>query len=168
MNVDRLVKKSKKGNKKALLKLIMAEKNAYYKLAYTYTGNEPDAMDAMSEMIVIMYEKIMDLKKPEAFYTWSKTILVNCCKSILHKRKKLILMDEWPGNNKRNSLSNQEIGTDSALKLDIQNLLSYLNEEQREAIILKYFHDYDYETIAQLTDVSIGTVKSRVFYGLKK
>ena len=52
MYVVRLVKKAKKGNKEALLQLIMAEKDAYYKLAFTYMGNTHDAMDAMEEMIV--------------------------------------------------------------------------------------------------------------------
>ncbi|MNC74505.1 RNA polymerase sigma factor RpoE [compost metagenome] len=52
--------------------------------------------------------------------------------------------------------------------MDIQALLQYINEHQREAIQLKYFHDLDYQTIADMTQVSIGTVKSRIFQGLKK
>ena len=95
MNVVRLVKKAKKGSKEALLQLIMAEKDDYYRLALTYMGNTHDAMDAMEEMIVKVYEKIDQLKKEEAFYSWSKTILVNSCKSMLRKQKKLVLLDDW-------------------------------------------------------------------------
>jgi RNA polymerase sigma factor (sigma-70 family) len=47
-------------------------------------------------------------------------------------------------------------------------MLIHLNPHQKEAIQLKYFHDLDYQTIATITSVSIGTVKSRIFQGLKK
>ncbi len=59
MNEVRLVKQAKKGNKEALLQLIMAEKDVYYKLALTYMGNSHDAMDAMEEMIVSFMKRLI-------------------------------------------------------------------------------------------------------------
>ncbi|MCL6459042.1 MAG: RNA polymerase sigma factor, partial [Gorillibacterium sp.] len=53
-------------------------------------------------------------------------------------------------------------------QMDIQASLLHINEQQKEAIQLKYLHDLDYQTIAEMTNVSIGTVKSRVFEGLKR
>ncbi|MFV8829925.1 sigma-70 family RNA polymerase sigma factor [Alkalihalobacterium sp. APHAB7] len=170
MNVIRLVKKAKKGNKEALLQLIMAEKDVYYKLALTYMGNSHDAMDAMEEMIVTLYEKIDQLKNEDAFYSWSKTILVNCCKTLLRKQKKIVLIEEWSMTNESEAghalKVNPYVRTER--QIDIQQLLLHLNDHQREAIQLKYFHDLDYQTIAVMTNVSVGTVKSRVFQGLKK
>ncbi|MEM5598869.1 sigma factor [Niallia circulans] len=63
-----------------MLQLVMQQKDDYYRLAYSYMGNSHDAMDAMEEMIIILYEKIAQLEKIESFYSWSKTILVNICK----------------------------------------------------------------------------------------
>src|SRR4051812_8085117 len=164
MNVIRLVKK---GSKEALLQLIMAEKDVYYRLALTYMENSHDAMDAMEEMIVKVYENIDQLKKEEAFYSWSKTILVNCCKSMLRKQKRLVLIDDWHSSNPGHvQTSNPYLSSDR--QMDIKELLIHLNEQQKEAIQLKYFHDLDYQTIADMTSVSIGTVKSRIFQGLKK
>ncbi|MBS4205331.1 sigma-70 family RNA polymerase sigma factor [Lederbergia citrea] len=167
MNVVRLVKKAKKGNKEALLQLVMAEKDVYYRLAFTYMGNTHDAMDAMEEMIVLLFEKIEQLKKEEAFYSWSKTILVNSCKTLLRKRKKLVLVDEWSDRELDQALTNDPYIA-SEQQMDIEQMLLHVNEHQKEAIQLKYFHDLDYQTIADMTNVSIGTVKSRIFQGLKK
>lgn len=168
MNVVRLVKRAKKGNKEALLQLVMAEKDVYFKLAITYMGNTHDAMDAMEEMIVTLYEKIGQLKKEESFYSWSKTILVNHCKTLLRKQK-MLLIDDWNKTNEKES--EHAFISDPYLKseqqIDIQQLLLHLNEYQKEAIQLKYFHDLNYQTIATITNVSIGTVKSRIFQGLK-
>lgn len=170
MDVARWVKKAKKGNKEALLHLIMSEKDVYYRLAFSYMGNAHDAMDAMDEMIVTLYEKIGQLKKEEAFYSWSKTILVNGCKRLLHKRGKLVLLEDW------NKVDDREIGQvvssndpyrRSEQQMDMETLLLQVNEHQREAIQLKYFHDLDYQTIADITKVSIGTVKSRIYHGLQ-
>lgn len=171
MDVDRLVRKAKKGNKESLLQLIMSEKDDYYRLAFTYMGNTHDAMDAMEEMIVRLYEKIDQLEKEEAFYRWSKTILVNSCKSLLQKRNKLVLFDDW--NNATDEKEMGDVVTPdpyirSEQQIDIQELLLLVNEHQREAIQLKYFHDLDYQSIADITNVSLGTVKSRIFQGLKK
>ncbi|MBU3099735.1 MULTISPECIES: hypothetical protein [Clostridium] len=52
-----LVKSAKNGDKEALLNLIMERKNEFYKLAYVYTENKEDAMDAMENMIVMLYQQ---------------------------------------------------------------------------------------------------------------
>jgi len=163
MNVAKMIKKAKKGNKNALVQLIMHEKDTYYKLAFTYMGNEHDAMDALSVMIITLYEKINQLKDGAVFYSWSKTILVNECKALLRKKQKVITVDSFV---KEKSQTNDFQQIDN--QIDINAMLEYLNEEQKEAIQLKYFLDYDNKTIAKLTNTSVGTVKSRIFYGLKK
>ena len=173
MNVVRLVKKAKKGNKEELLQLVMAEKDVYYRLALTYMGNPHDAMDAMEDMIVKLYENIHQLKNDEAFYSWSKTILVNGCKTLLRKQNKLVHIEQWDTANENGMDDGLAKGPSdpyisSEQQMDIQAMLLHVNEHQSEAIKLKYFHDLDYETIAEMTNVSIGTVKSRVFQGLRK
>ncbi|WP_068775561.1 sigma-70 family RNA polymerase sigma factor [Paenibacillus sp. FJAT-26967] len=170
MKVAQLVKKAKRGNKEALLQLILSEKDAYYKLTYTYMGNTHDAMDAMEDMIVRLYEKIDQLKNEEAFYSWSRTILVNSCKSLLQKRKKVVLLDDLQRTDEREAgqAMTKDPYISSDQQMDIQALFIHINQHQKEAIQLKYLHDLDYQTIADMTNVSIGTVKSRVFQGLKK
>ncbi|MEK3914250.1 sigma-70 family RNA polymerase sigma factor [Paenibacillus sp. FSL H7-0331] len=168
MDVVNAVKKAKKGDKEALLQLILAEKEAYYRLAFSYMRNEADAMDVLEEMIVRLYERIGQLKKEESFYTWSKTILVNQCKRSLKRNNKVIPLGD-PDVNKGHISS---IGISDYRQveeqMDLQALLTHLNADQREAIQLKYYHDLDYGSIAAMTRVSTGTVKSRIYQGLQK
>ncbi|ANY71262.1 RNA polymerase sigma factor [Paenibacillus ihbetae] len=166
MKVSRLVKQAQKGSKEALLQLIMADQDAYYRLAYSYMGNEHDAMDAMEDMIVSIYEKIDQLQNGEAFYSWSKTILVNRCKSLLRKKKRYLPMEEDQELSLAGSDDNPFRYTESAM--DIQELLSHLNAKQREVIELRYVHDLPYQTIADITGVPLGTIKSRLSQGIQK
>ena len=157
-----LVESAKNGDKDALVTLIMKRKNEFYKLAYIYTEKKEDAMDAMEDMIVILYKQISKLKNNEAFYSWSKTILVNCCRDILRKRNEVVLMDEIIETSHEDCYGSQE------RKQDILRYFKKLNEYQQEAIKLRYFVDMDYESIAKISNVAVGTVKSRISTGLKK
>ena len=53
-------------------------------------------------------------------------------------------------------------------EIDLDKELEKLSFKHREAIKLRYYLDYDYETISKLTNTPIGTVKSRIFNGLKR
>ena len=167
MNVSHLVKQAQKGNKEALLQLILADQDAYYRLAYSYMKNEHDAMDAMEDMIVTLYEKLDQLQKGEAFYSWSKTILVNRCKTILRKKERFLpLEDEREPSFAALTDDNPYRYIES--EMDMQVLLSHLNTRQREAIELHYVHDLPYQTIAEMTSAPIGTIKSRISQGIQK
>ena len=163
MNVSKLVRRAKKGNKDAVVQLIMAHQHDFYRLAYTYVHNEHDALDALENMIVIIYNKIAQLQNNDAFYSWSKTILANECRAILRHKKRIIFIED-------EQLPELTESPYDLLELSqqLEHYLSLLSAVQKEAISLKYFLGYDYETIAALTNTSVSTVKTRVFYGLQK
>lgn len=162
METRLLVRKAKTGDKDALVRLIMLQKSDYYKLAYIYLKNEDDALDAIEDMIVILYERIYKLRKEEAFYSWSKTILVNRCKKIIKERKRVVPLDN----------SNEYLYTGSTHNKDNKIILdegiSKLNEKYQDVIKLRYFLDLEYKDIAKILNIPLGTVKSRISYGLDK
>ncbi|SQB90898.1 sigma-70 family RNA polymerase sigma factor [Clostridium paraputrificum] len=159
--MELLVKKAIKGDKEALLKLIMDKKDEYYGLAFIYMKNKDDALDALQEMIVVLYREIVKLKKKEAFYSWSKTILVNICKREL-KRKNKENKEEKDDEYIEGSYSNVED------KIYLKELIEKLNEDQKEVIKLRYYLDCSYNDISEITGVPLGTVKSRISKGIDK
>ena len=167
METIELIKEAKQGDKDALIKLIMNKREDYYRLAYVYMKNKEDALDSMEDMIVILYKNIHKLKKEEAFYSWSKTILVNCCKNSLRKSSKIIYLEDMKeevqyDNAHNNAVENKE------QQIIIEEHMSKLKEKHQEVIRLRYFLDLDYNTIASILKIPIGTVKSRISIGLKK
>jgi len=162
MEINSLIKNACTGDKEALISLIMDRKDEYYKLAYAYMLNQHDSLDAMQDMIVLLYRNIRSLKKQDAFYSWSKTILVNCCKNMLRQKKKIIPLEQ---DNEEQYIENYQ---SREQKIDITQYIKQLNGHQQEAIKLKYFMGMDYQTIAALTKVPLGTVKSRISKGLER
>ena len=161
METEALVKRAMHGDKDALVQLIMAEKQDYYKLAYVYMKNSEDAMDAMEDMILILYENIGRLKNESSFYSWSKTILVNCCKNSLKKKNKVVFLETMQIEQSHNPVEEKDE------QLRLEKHLGELNSKQQEAIRLRYFMDMDYQSIAELLKIPLGTVKSRISIGLR-
>ena len=161
METALMIKKARQGDREILVQLIMKQKEDYYKLAYVYMKNPDDAMDALEEMIVIVYDNIHRLRKEEAFYSWSKTILVNCCKKMLRKKKKLVSMEGVREQVDTSPFAHKEA------QIVLEQYLSHLNPKQKEAIILRYYLDLDYQGIADILKIPVGTVKSRISIGLR-
>lgn len=161
MDSKLLIKQAKLGNKEALLSLVMAQKAEYYKLAYVYMKDKDGALDVMQDMIVILYENISKLRKEESFYSWSKTILVNSCKSKIKKENRLISLDEIKEQSEDNIYKNPED------KIVLDRYLSKLSGKHQEVIKLRYYLDLDYESISEVLRIPLGTVKSRLNIGMK-
>ncbi|NLM22364.1 MAG: sigma-70 family RNA polymerase sigma factor [Peptococcaceae bacterium] len=162
MEFKPLIKKARKGDKDALLQLIMAQQADYYKLAYVYMKNEEDALDVLQDMIIILYRNISGLRKEESFYSWSKTILVNCCKKKLRHKNKTVFLDQATAE------SVDGVYAESEERLVLEKHLSGLSDIHQEVIRLRYFLDMEYEAIAELLKIPLGTVKSRLNKGMKQ
>lgn len=160
METKKLICLAKAGDKEALIRLVMDKKEEYYRLAYVYLHNKDDTMDALQDMIIILFKSIKKLRNDEVFYCWSKTILANCCKDILRRKKKVIHFDPKIDAEYIENYNNTE------LRQDVMVALRKLNKDQQEAIKMKYLLDMDYETVSEIVKAPVGTVKSRVHNGV--
>src|SRR5262249_57745079 len=58
--------------------------------------------------------------------------------------------------------------TDRDAALDVRRLLQALPDEQRAAIVLRYYHDLPEDEVAVILDVPRGTVKSRLHAAVRR
>lgn len=157
-----MIKRAKMGDKEVLIELMMSQKQDYYRLAYVFMKNQEDALDAMEDMILKVYENIQRLNDETAFYSWSKTILVNCCKNNLRRKNRVILIRNIPEG------SHDDVFKVKDEQIEIEKQLMKLNQKYQEVLKLRYYLDMDYETMSAILKIPLGTVKSRIHTGLKK
>ena len=99
------------------------------------------------------------LKNPEYADTWICRIMMNEAVRYLEKyRGKTVALDEVP----------EEGVSDEPEDLDLQQALLKLNEEERRIVVLKYFEEEKLQTIAQVMDLKVSTVKSRLYRAVEK
>lgn len=151
--------KASKGDKQAFVQLITENKLSLYRVAKGILKNEERVEDAIQNTILKAYENIEKLKKYEYFKTWIIKILINECKIIIKKEKRVIYLEE------NNIESDYE---DKYKDMDLERALNIIDEDLRELIVLYYFDDIPQKEIAKILNINEVTVRTRLLRGRKK
>jgi RNA polymerase sigma-70 factor (ECF subfamily) len=162
---------AKTGDKEAFSMLVEKYQKPVYSVCYRMLGTPTAAEDAAQEAFIRAYQALDRYDPERSFATWILSIASNYSIDQLRKKKVTILsMDSekhaWlappdPGPSPEKATLERE---KNAL---VQNILAELNETDRAAVILQYWHDYSYEEIAETLDLSSSAVKSRLFRARK-
>lgn len=146
----------------------------YYYILKTVDKDCELAEDLMQDTFVYIIEKIQDLEEPAAFVTWAKKIAHSKCTDYFKKRKDILLDENEDGRTLMDIQEEEdyefipdEVLEKEELKRTILDMIDELPEEQRSALLLRYYNEISVKEIAQVQNVSEGTVKSRLNYARK-
>jgi RNA polymerase sigma-70 factor (ECF subfamily) len=161
-----LIQRSNAGDQIAFGEIFEQYKNLVYRTAYLLLDNPHEAEDALQEIFVKVY-RALDQYQPSkaAFSTWLYRITVNHC---LNQRRKPLLA---PDPLEESSLVSQPLRTledQFADEQTIQQALNRLSVKLRAVIVLRYYHELAYAEIAQILEIPLGTVQSRLNQGMKQ
>lgn len=171
-----LLELSKSGDKEAfgmIVKLYM--KRAYFS-ALALTHSEDDALDLSQEAFVRAYRAMRNFKPEMKFFTWYYRILKNLFLNWKRDRAKFVNDYNDYNEEKENLIELIEDDTHQPEieydRLELNNILwneiNSLDSQKREIIILKDFQDYSYQEIADMLEIPVGTVMSRLYNARKK
>lgn len=132
--------------------LIMDNKDGMYRLAFSILRNDADAQDAVSDAIVLAFEKCHQLRKTSSAKSWLMQILVNSSKKIALQSNKYVLLE-----NEIQYEQAEEFKDD-----DMWETVMELDEEFREVVVLYYYEQFSVREIGKMLRVPEGTVKSRL------
>ncbi len=156
----KLLSLGEKIKEKKLKNYIIENKNSFYKIAYKYVNNKPDALDIVQESILKSLSKIDKLENIDSIKSWFYTILINTCIDYTRQNKKYTEIVEKVS-------SDTYIDRDIEADIDIQMALDNLPKEYKTVVILRYFQDMKISDIAKILDENINTVKTRLYKALK-
>ena len=134
-----------------------------YRLAAVLLGSDAEAQDAVQDAAATAWERFATLRDRSRFDAWFDRILVNGCRDRLRSRERVRLIDiaEAPERSAPD-------GSGSMAERDaLRGALARLPADQRVAVALRYYGDLTLEEIADRTGERLGTVKSRLHYGLE-
>ena len=126
-----------------------------FRVAFAILRNRTDCEDAAQNAVLKAYRGLDSLKKRSYFKTWLISILRNECFDMLKRRRPALDVDG------QSNLSYEMIVPD----IDLNRAFDQLSPEERLTITLYYYEGYDTREIAALTEVSEGTVRSRLSRG---
>lgn len=157
-----LVKKAVKGDRESFTQIVLEIKDQAYRVAYSYLQNEEDSMDAVCDAMEKAFRGIGKLKDERLFKTWFIRIVINESKLQLSRKKRTIdLADRLYKEQLTEVYENRDEG------LDLKAVLKDLDRMERLIIYLKYFLGYSLEEIAEMVNLPLGTVKTKLYSNLK-
>lgn len=155
----RLIKKIKQGNQQAFK--LLYDKYADYALrtAFAITRNKYDAADIVQETFIRIYRHIDSYDIDKDFRPWFYQILINESRRYLKKQTKQAINIE---SDQILDVLNKPYIPQDAVE-DVMIALEYLAEDDRTLIILKYLDDFTEKELADIMQVNINTIKSRLY-----
>jgi len=149
----------------AFERLVEDRLDATYRLARLILRDAQEAEDATHDAFVRAWREHGRLRDPDRFDAWFGRILVNACRDRLRR-----------GSHRRHDDLDRAASAaaphDANRQVDERDALERafrtLNADQRIAVVLRYYRDLPVEQVARTVGAPIGTVRSRLHYGLKE
>jgi RNA polymerase sigma-70 factor, ECF subfamily len=153
----------------AFSRLVDGDLARSYRLAAVLLGSEPEAQDAVQDAVVIAWERLDQLRDRDRFDAWFGRILVNACRDRVRRRGRVRFIALDSGAQAGGSSIDRpavDPPPDLAERDALRQALGRLSPEHREVVAMRYLLDLPLEAIAERTGERLGTVKSRLHYGL--
>jgi len=145
--------------------LVARHERRIYGLCLRILGNREDAEDAAQEAFLAALRKAASFRRAAAFSTWLYRIAVNAATDQARRRGRSRLTSLDPEDAGMAAGPGADLGESVTAAVAVQTALTRVPEEFRVAVVLCDLYRVPYADAAQILEVPVGTVKSRVFRG---
>ena len=155
--------------------LITRFQQPVYNLVYRLMNDPADAADVTQEVFLKVFRKIRSFRGNSSLKTWIYRVAVNEAYNhrrwfSRHQRHEVGLAREddtriYESAFADNGRSPFDLTLDHETRALIESALAKMNPNFRAVVVLRDIEDLSYEDIADVLDISLGTVKSRILRG---
>lgn len=154
------------GDQDAFARLVQAYQKPVYNLCLRMVSNPTDAEDLAQEAFVKAWRGLRFYKHEAAFSTWLYRLTSNVCIDFLRRQKKTVSLTVEEDAPELEVPDAAPLPEEQVLNKEKQQAvaaaMAQLEEEYRLALTLRVVEDLTYEQIAEVLDIKVGTVKSRI------
>jgi RNA polymerase sigma-70 factor, ECF subfamily len=163
-DISQIVQRFKDGERAVFTELVRIYQDRIYNLCAYMLNDSDEARDASQDAFIKAYKNLDRFKPDASFYTWLYRIAVNTCldygkRSYPKPLEKASALEDIPTP----AASPEELYQSKEIASALQSALQRIPEKYRAAIVLKEIEGLSYEEIADTLQISVGTVKSRIW-----
>jgi RNA polymerase sigma-70 factor (ECF subfamily) len=155
------------GDGDAYGRLVDRYQDRLYHSVWGILGSHEDARDVVQEALVQAYRKLGSFRAESRFYTWLYRIAMNLALSYQRRKKPMMSIDQVREQTGSEPVDRQ-VGPEGLVvrQEQIKQLwaaLDQLPHQAREILVLRELEGCSYETIGEILELPVGTVRSRLF-----
>ena len=172
MSEEQLIRRAQQGDNGAFEALLLLHQKKVYNLCLRMSANPDDALDLSQEAFLRAWRSLGQYQFEASFSTWLFRLTSNICIDFLRRKKRrqeTSLTESYDDSDEGAELSvpdaqpgpEQQAMTNET-KIELARAMEQLSPEHREILQLRVIEDLQYEQIADILGVRVGTVKSRL------
>ncbi len=166
MDQTELLNRCRQGDELAWEMLVRQQQGRVCAMIYGYLGDRDETLDVAQEIFVRLYRKLDQCTDAARFGPWLASIVRNACLDHLRRRKARPPRQDIPAAEMTSLASAgptpEEQWYRTSRRRLVHRALQDLSEINREVILLKDIQGLPLEQVAEVLEVPVGTVKSRV------
>ena len=171
MQDELLIRRAQRGDADAFEQLLLEHQKNVYNLCYRMAGNPDDAMDLSQETFLRAWRCLDQYQFASAFSTWLYRLCSNICIDFLRSRRRQqtvpLTFEDADGEEQTYAVPDAQPLPEEQVELKLTRetlaaAMAQLLPEHRAVLQLRVVNEMSYEQIADVLDIQIGTVKSRL------
>jgi RNA polymerase sigma factor (sigma-70 family) len=161
--LDSVIQQAAKGDRQAFATIVQRFQDMAVGYAFSVLGDFHLAEDAAQEAFVQIHRDLIQLREPQAFASWFRTVIYKQCNRMIRRKQHPLLPLESAATTVADPTAVSELIERAELRQAVQAALLTLPEAQRRVVTLFYIADYSQKEIAVFLDVPVTTVKKRLY-----
>jgi len=154
------------GDRRAFGELVTRYQDRLFTAMVYVAGSPSDAEDVLQDAFIQAYLKLRTFQRTSGFYTWIYRIAFNLAVSRRRRRKPEVSVEEARERGGAEPICGQ-MGASERIERDegverVRTAMSRLGEEHRAILVLREIEGCCYEQIADVLQLPVGTVRSRI------
>ncbi|MCD0458802.1 RNA polymerase sigma factor [Roseiconus lacunae] len=162
----RLIDRALKGDRSAFTELVRQNQERLFASMLQVTGSPEEAEEVTQDAFIRAFTKLDTFQRNSQFFTWLYRIAFNGALTRRRKKRARVSLDQIREDNGLEIADDNDAVDEEMLRAErvglVRSAIETLTEEHRRILILREMEDFAYEEIADVLEISIGTVRSRL------
>jgi RNA polymerase sigma-70 factor, ECF subfamily len=155
-----------RGQSDAFGQLVLKYQDRLFNTVFHVVGHAEDARDIVQEALVQAFLKLDTFRRDSAFYTWLYRIAFNVAITHRRRRRPTVSIDHVRETSHMEPVDCDDTPAESLERKEccrqVRHAIGRLAEEHRAVLVLREIDGCCYETISEILDLPVGTVRSRL------
>ncbi|QDV65298.1 RNA polymerase sigma factor [Crateriforma conspicua] len=165
-NESDLITDALSGNRDAFATLVRRNQDRLFASMIQVTGSPDEAEEVVQEAFIRAFVKLDTFQQNSQFFTWLYRIAFNTALTRRRRQKVKISLDQARESAGHELTATTDAVDENLLRAErvtmIRVAMARLSEDHRSILVLREMEGHDYEKIAEILCISIGTVRSRL------